>query len=178
MSGLRVQRAMRAAAVAASVLCAAFLVGSGGAAATKVGERAADFTLPDLDGKTVKLSSLKGTVVVLDFWASWCGPCKKELPALDALAKRYRDAGKAVVVLALNIDRERANAEKFLATAKIDDLRVLLDPQGKTASAYDLPTMPSSFVIDGRGLIRKVHAGYASGDEKKLAAEIDRLLKD
>src|SRR5262245_56053134 len=89
---------------------------AGGAAfgAAKVGERAADFTLPALDGSQVKLSDLKGSVVVLDFWASWCVPCKKELPALDALARRYAGEGKPVVIVAVNVDKERANAVSLL----------------------------------------------------------------
>ncbi len=153
-----------------------------GAAATpahaeaKIGDRAADFTLPALDGSKVKLSELKGSVVVVDFWASWCVPCNKELPALDALARRYAEAGKPVVVLAVNIDKERDNAEKLVAQARIATLLVLLDPAGAAAAAYDLPTMPTSYVIDAKGVVRSVHAGYSSGDERKLADDIDRLL--
>ena len=164
-------------------LCAALLVSlalvssSGPAHATKPGDRAPDFTLKTLDGQTVKLSSLRGKVVILDFWASWCVPCKKELPALDALAKRWADAGKPVQVLAVGVDKERAKAEKLLSGLKIDTLTVLLDPDGKTPSAYDVPTMPSSYVIDSKGLVKHVHSGYKSGDEKRIASEVEALLK-
>ena len=167
-----VRPSMRAALVVSVGL---LLFGSSAALATKVGDRAAEITLPDLDGNKVKLSDLKGSVVVLDFWASWCGPCKKELPALDAMAKGY--AGKPVVFIAVNIDKEKANATRFLTSAKISSLRILLDPEGKSASAYDLPSMPSSFVIDAKGLVRHAHAGFNSGDEKKIASEVDLLLK-
>lgn len=171
MSGPIVQARVR------SVVAAVLLLGfSSVAGATKVGDRAAEFTLADLDGKSLKLSSLRGSVVVLDFWASWCGPCKKELPALDALARRYQEAGKPVVFLAVTVDKERGNAQKFLSSAKVSSLRVLSDPDGKVASAYDLPTMPSSYVIDAKGLIHAAHAGFASGDEKKIAREVDELL--
>jgi thiol-disulfide isomerase/thioredoxin len=146
-------------------------------AAAKVGDRAADFTLPALDGSKVKLSDLKGSVVVIDFWASWCVPCKKELPALDALARRYADEKKPVVILAINIDKERANAEKLLASTKVGAVKILLDPDGKVAGAYDVPTMPSSFVIDAKGIVRNVHAGFVPGDEKKIAEEIEALAK-
>jgi thiol-disulfide isomerase/thioredoxin len=143
------------------------------AAAKKVGERAPDFTLRDLAGKPVRLSELRGSVVVVDFWASWCAPCKKELPALEVLQRRYREAGKKVVILTINIDKDRANAEKFLRSAKIKDLSVLLDKEGAVAGQYDLPTMPTSFVIDQKGIVRYVHAGYTGGDEKKVAQQID-----
>jgi peroxiredoxin len=154
------------------VACLALLVPAV-ALATKAGERAADFTLRDLAGKPVRLSELRGSVVLLDFWASWCVPCKKELPALAALQRRYQQAGKKVVILTVNIDKDRANAEKFLRSAKITGLRVLLDKEGAVAGQYDLPTMPTSFVIDKRGIVRYVHAGYRPGDERKVAAEID-----
>ncbi len=141
------------------------------------GDRAIDFTLKDLDGKTVKLSGLKGKVVVVDFWASWCVPCKKELPALDAMAAKYSKDKKDVVILTINIDKERKNAEKFLSSAKVKSLRVLLDPDGAVAEQYDLPTMPTSYVVDKKGIVKHVHEGYEAGDEKDLAAEIDALLK-
>jgi len=146
-------------------------------AGAKVGDRAKDFSLPTLDGGTVKLSDLKGNIVLVDFWASWCVPCKKELPALDALQRRYADQKRQIVILAINVDKERANAEKLLASVKIGALRVLLDPDGKVAGAYDVPTMPSSFIIDAKGLVRNVHAGFSSGDEKKFADEIDALSR-
>jgi thiol-disulfide isomerase/thioredoxin len=146
-------------------------------AGAKVGDRAAEFTLPGLDGTQVKLSDLKGNVVVIDFWASWCAPCRKELPALDTLARGYADAKKPVVILAVNVDKERGNAEKLLGSLRIGALRVLLDPEGKVPSAYDVPTMPTSIVVDAKGLVREVNAGFEPGDEKKIAAQIDGLLR-
>ena len=161
-----------------AIAAALFAASTTAFAAAKVGDRAADFTLPDLKGEKVSLSSLKGSVVVLDFWASWCVPCKKELPALDELARKYADAKKPVVIIAVGVDKERANAQRFLDGAKIGNVRVLLDPDGKTAAAYDLPTMTSSYVIDAKGLVRNAHSGFSSGDEKKIAAEVDALLKN
>jgi thiol-disulfide isomerase/thioredoxin len=143
----------------------------------KVGDRAANFSLPALDGGSVKLSDLKGKIVLVDFWASWCVPCRKELPALDALQKRYADAKKPVIILAVNVDKDRANAEKLLAAVKVAAIRILLDPDGKVAGAYDVPTMPSSFIIDEKGLVRNVHAGFSSGDERKFAEEIEALVR-
>jgi peroxiredoxin len=146
------------------------------AGATKVGDRAPDFSLPALAGGTVKLSSLRGSVVVLDFWASWCAPCKKELPALEKLAQKWGAAKQPVIVIAVGIDKDRAKAEKQVETMKLSSVKVLWDPDGKVPAAYDIPTMPSSFVISPTGLVKAVHAGYSGGDEKKLAAEVEALL--
>jgi thiol-disulfide isomerase/thioredoxin len=142
--------------------------------ATKPGDRAHDFDLPSLDGKSVKLSDLKGAVVVVDFWASWCAPCKKELPALDKLAAKY--PGK-VVVLAVNIDKDRKKAEGFLQQAKVKSVKILLDPAGKVAAAYDVPTMPSSFIVDDKGMVKYVQSGYKSGDEGTIETRLRELMK-
>ncbi len=162
---------------AALALVALVTIAGVAAAAGKAGNRAPDFSLSKRGGGTVKLSGLRGKVVLVDFWASWCKPCKKELPALDKLAKAYKDAGADVVIIAINIDTERANAEKFLKSASIKHLTVLYDPQSTTAESYAPPGMPTSYVIDKKGIVKTVHAGYVAGDEKKVKAEIDALLK-
>ena len=145
--------------------------------ARRGGERASDFTLPELSGRSWNLSSAAGKVVVLDFWATWCGPCKKELPVLAALARRYGAKGKDVLFVAISIDKDRERAAEFVNEAKLDSLIVLHDPEGAVAARYDLPTMPTSYVIDRQGVVRHVHAGFEAGDEDALAAEIDGLLK-
>ncbi len=147
------------------------------AAAGKAGNRAPDFSLAAMGGGTVKLSGLKGKVVLVDFWASWCKPCKKELPELDKLAKAYKDAGAEVVIVTINIDTKRENADKFLKSAKIQHLTVLFDPSSTSAEQYEPATMPTSYVIDKKGIIKTVHEGYNAGDEKKVKTEIDALLK-
>ncbi len=159
---------------AAAVCLAMFVFGASPAGATKPGDRAHDFSLPSLDGKSVTLSDLKGAVVIVDFWASWCGPCKKELPALDRLAAKY--SGK-VVVLAVNIDKDRKKADAFLSQAKVSSATVLLDPAGKVAAAYDVPTMPSSYVVDSHGIIKHVQAGFKSGDEETIEDKVRELMK-
>jgi thiol-disulfide isomerase/thioredoxin len=141
----------------------------------EVGKPAPAFELVDRAGKPVKLAELRGKVVVVDFWASWCKPCKKGLPALDALAAAYAARGAKVVFVAINIDGKRANADKLLAGIKT--LTVLFDPGSKTIEVYEPPTMPTTYVIDGGGVIRFVNPSYADGDEKKIAAQIDGLLK-
>jgi thiol-disulfide isomerase/thioredoxin len=165
---------MRAVAMCLAI-CVFAVLGASVVGATKLGDRAHDFSLPSLDGKSVKLSDLKGAVVIVDFWASWCGPCKKELPALDRIAAKY--SGK-VVVLAVNIDKERKKADAFLAQAKVSAATtILLDPEGKVAAAYDVPTMPSSYVVDSHGIIKHVQAGFKSGDEDALEDKVRELMK-
>lgn len=162
--------------IAVAALAAVLMLAAGTARATKPGDRASDFKLKDRAGKVVALRDLRGKIVVLDFWASWCGPCKKELPALDALAKEYAQTGSPVVVVAVNIDKDRAKADRTLKLLGLSSLTILFDPAGTSAGLYDLPSMPTSFVIDGKGIVRHVHAGYRPGDERGLRREIDALL--
>jgi len=172
MTRRRIVLSSLAACALTLVAFAAVAVASG-----KTGNRAPDFSLSAVGGGTVKLSGLRGKVVLIDFWASWCKPCKKELPELDKLAKAYKDAGADVTILAINIDTKRENADKFLKTAKIKNLVVLYDASSTSAEQYEPPTMPTSYLVDKKGIIKAVHEGYVAGDEKKYKAEIDALLK-
>ena len=139
------------------------------------GQKAPDFSLATLKGPTQSLAALRGKVVLVDFWAQWCEPCKKELPELDKLAKQY--AGKGVVILAVNIDKQRANAEKLVKQLGVS-LDVLLDPSGSVASSYDPPKMPSSFVIDKKGIVRFVNEGFdGAGDVEKFKHELEELSR-
>jgi len=140
------------------------------------GQRAPGFALTALDGNKVALSSFAGQVVVLDFWAQWCEPCKHELPELDRLQKDY--AGKGVHIVTVNIDKQRDNADKLVRLLGISSLKVLLDPAGSVAATYDLPKMPSSYVIDKKGIFRFVHEGFdGSGDVSRFKHELDELTK-
>ena len=150
------------------------LLMAGSATAAEVGKPAPGFSLAGKIGN-VDLAKRRGKVVILDFWASWCVPCKAELPALDALAKRYKAQGLPIEVIAVNIDEQRQSADAFLKDAKVGHVTVAYDPGGKVAEKYDLPTMPTSFVIGPDGVIREIHAGYREGDEKKLAARAESL---
>ena len=145
-------------------------------AAAKVskGQRAPGFTLPSLSGEKVSLSGFAGKVVVLDFWAQWCEPCKRELPELDKLAKSY--GAKNVAIITVNIDKQRDNADKLVRTLGLS-LPVLLDAAGAVAATYDLPKMPSSYVIDPKGVVRFVHEGYESGDIARFQKEIAELSR-
>jgi DsbE subfamily thiol:disulfide oxidoreductase len=141
-----------------------------------IGKPAPAFKLADLSGKEVSLTSLKGQVVFLNFWASWCAPCKVEFPRLNELSATYEKKG--VRVIAINLDHDLANARKFLEKDLKAPVRltVLLDPKSAVAESYDVEAMPSSFVIDGEGIVRYTHLGYQKGDEAKWSKEIDALL--
>ena len=143
-------------------------------AALKAGEKAPEIAQNDLDGKSFKLSSMRGKVVVVDFWASWCKPCRAELPALDRLYKTYRGQGLEIIGVSLDQDADAARA--FLRDRPVS-FRNLHDDGKKIADQYGLPAMPSSYLIDRSGTIRHVHAGFRAGDEEIFKREIEALLK-
>jgi thiol-disulfide isomerase/thioredoxin len=137
------------------------------------GQTAPEIALKDLSGKAIKLSQLKGKVVLVDFWASWCGPCRESLPFLDKLSKSYREQG--LVVLGVNIDNDAAAARKFLKDLPVS-FAVVNDAEKQVAKAYAPPTMPSSYLIDRQGKVHVVHAGFRRSDAAKIEAEIKNLL--
>ena len=139
-----------------------------------IAAKAPEFNLATLDGKRVSLAGHKGKIVVLDFWASWCGPCKVELPELERLKATYEARGVGFV--AINLDKQRENAAAMASRLKLT-LPIALDPDGEVADKYELPTMPSAFILDQTGTIRFVHAGFVAGDGEKIRKELDELLK-
>ncbi len=139
------------------------------------GKAAPDFELPSRSGGTVKLSQHRGKVVVVDFWAEWCAPCKKELPALDVLARKYKDQGLEIV--AVNIDKDKANAERFLQQNAITSVTIAFDPEGTVVGKWEPTTMPTSYILDKGQSIAFVHSGFNPGDEKAMEQEIQGLLR-
>jgi peroxiredoxin len=157
------------------IIAAALLTAGAAFAGVQKGQRAPEFSLPSLKGTTVTLGSMKGKVVLVDFWAQWCEPCKKELPQLDRLAREY--AAKGVVIVAVNIDKQRENAERMVKQLGVS-LPVLLDPAGSVAGSYDLPKMPTSFVIDKKGIVRFVNEGFdGPKDVDRFKQELDELTR-
>lgn len=147
---------------------------AGAAAAPREGFAAPDFTLTSLSGETVQLSALRGRVVFLNFWTSWCPPCKKEMPAIQQLSEQSPD----VAVLAVNVsDQDRLeDAQLFLASNGIT-LDVLLDSDGSVSRLYQVEALPTSFFIDKKGIIRKiVYGGPISS--ALLFAETSSLAKE
>jgi len=141
----------------------------GGAADPPV---APSFELPTRTG-TVALDALRTKVVLVDFWASWCGPCRQSFPWLSAMSARYGERG--LVVVAINLDKDRSLAETFLRELT-PSFTVAFDPAGKTAEAFDVQTMPSSFLVSRTGRLVYSHAGFDRKDtdtfEKHIQEEV------
>lgn len=145
------------------------------AAAVGQGALAPEIGLNDLSGKPLRMAELKGQVVVVDFWASWCAPCRQELPVLESLYRKYR--AKGLVVVGVGQDRERENLDKFLRASPLT-FRIVHDAEGQVADRYGPPKMPSSYLIDRKGLIRHVHAGFKASDKGALERELNALLAE
>jgi len=143
--------------------------------ATEVGQNAPQFTLPTLktDSPT-PLKQFAGKVVYLDFWASWCAPCKTSFPLLNKLHQKLKAQGFEVV--AVNLDEDKALGEKFLQEVPVD-FTVLRDASGEWADKFVVDSMPTSFIIDKNGVVQKIHHGFVSEDIAEIEAKVMELLK-
>jgi len=149
-------------------LCVPFLANAVG-----VNDAAPDFTLKSLQGTNLRLDEYRGQVVLINFWASWCGPCRQEMPLLDRLHKRYSDAGFAV--LGVNVEGTMGPAKETADRTGVT-FPVLVDENQKVSELYDLESMPSSIVVDRDGVVRYVHRGYKPGDEAKYMEVVKALI--
>ncbi len=137
--------------------------------------KAADFTLPSNQGKPLKLSDFRGDVVMLNFWASWCGPCRQEMPLLDDLQKRFKKIG--FTVLGVNIDEDVADAKGLLKEISVT-FPVVFDSKSKISEIYQLDSMPTTVMIDRKGNKRFLHRGYKPGFEVDYERQIRALLRE
>lgn len=119
-----------------------------------INARMIDFTLQTLDGRTLSLSDYAGRVVFLNFWATWCGPCEREIPALQAFARRELREPNGAVVLAVNLEEDADTVRAFLAAREITSLTVLMDSAGEVSDSYGVFNLPVTFVIDRDGIVR------------------------
>ncbi|MEQ1739851.1 MAG: TlpA disulfide reductase family protein [Methyloglobulus sp.] len=142
--------------------------------ATDVGQPAPQFTLPTLQAdQPTALKQYAGKVIYLDFWASWCAPCRTSFPLLNKLHEKLKAQGFEVV--AVNLDEDKANAEKFLKEFPVS-FTVLRDAKGEWADQFVVESMPTSFILDKQGVVQNIHHGFASDDIKELEEKITKLL--
>ncbi len=139
------------------------------------GRPAPDFALKSLGGENLRLSEFLGQVVVLNFWATWAGPSRQQMPELEKLHQTYRSAG--LVVLGVNVDEDGARAASFAHTLKIS-YPVLLDTRKQVAPAYDLQTLPTTVLIDRAGTVRYVYHKYEPGEEQDYVERMRALLDE
>jgi len=143
--------------------------------AVGVNDAAPDFTLKSLEGTNLRLEEYRGQVVLINFWASWCGPCREEMPHLARLYEKYRASG--FTVLAVNIDEDPAKAAR-LAQQLGMRFPVLLDTGKQVSRTYDLSAMPSTVLVDRDGRVRHVHRGYRDGYAETYDRQIRDLLRE
>lgn len=141
---------------------------------TEINKPAFDFTLKSNTGKNIRLAELRGQVVMINFWASWCGPCRQEMPLLDALYKRYSPAG--FTLLGVNVEPNPEDANKLLNEIPVT-FPILYDTTSKVSKTYGVDAMPSTVLVDCDGNARYLHKGYKPGDEKHYKKLIKKLLK-
>ncbi len=162
---------MRAALVLAALLACTPVVAveSGGVAPT--------VSLPRLGSANPPpaIASLRGRVVYVDFWASWCVPCRLSMPALDSLYRKHSAAG--LTVIGVNKDTSAEDAQKFLKRVPVG-FPLARDEQDAVAKAFDVKAMPSGYLIDRKGVVRKVHRGFTVETSRALEREIEELLKE
>jgi peroxiredoxin len=157
------------------VLCVALgVVASTASPALAPATAAPDFTLHVMDGPNLRLKEQRGRVVMVNFWATWCGPCRQEMPQLNRLYEKYRASG--FVLLGVNVDDDTKKAAEVAAKLGVT-FPVLLDTDKTVSKLYDLSTMPSTVIIDRDGKVRYVHRGYLTGYEENYEKQIRELLK-
>jgi thiol-disulfide isomerase/thioredoxin len=145
------------------------------AAGAEVGEPAPVVSLPSLTSNAaINLESLRGKVVYLDFWASWCPPCRVSFPILESIRQSLGPQG--FEVYAISVDEDKEDALAFLEDAPPVSYLLLHDPYGDTPKIYGVRGMPTGYLIDRKGVVRKIHEGFKKSDGEKLRAAVEQLL--
>jgi thiol-disulfide isomerase/thioredoxin len=156
-----------------SALLTAALAAPLAAHAVSTGKPAPEFSLPGTE-RTIRLADYRGKFVYLDFWASWCGPCRQSFPWMNAMQEKYGKDG--LVVVAVNVDIKRADADKFLAEQPAR-FTIAFDGTGATPKTYSIKAMPSSILIGPDGTVRFVHNGFREDQKDMMEARIREALR-
>jgi peroxiredoxin len=136
---------------------------------------APQFTLDSRAGSPVSLAQYKGQVVMLNFWASWCGPCRQEMPLLENIYKKYNKMG--FTLIGVNVEPDSKAADEWLKQTPVS-FPVLYDKESKVSAMYDVAGMPSTVIIDRKGNVRMLHRGYKPGDENEYLDSIRTLIRE
>jgi len=153
---------------AALAIAVPVLAGTAGAAAPQ-------FNLASREGKDVSLTQYHGQVVMINFWASWCGPCRQEMPLLESIYKKYNKLG--FTLLGVNVEPDSKAAEDWLKATPVS-FPILFDKDSKVSKLYDVAGMPSTVIIDRSGKVRVLHRGYKPGDENEYLDSIRTLVRE
>ncbi len=157
-----------AALTAALLLSVPALAGAPGAAAPQ-------FSLAARGGQNVSLAQYKGQVVMINFWASWCGPCRQEMPLLESIYKKYNKLG--FTMLGVNVEPDSNAANAWLKETPVS-FPILYDTESKVSKLYDVAGMPTSVIIDRAGKVRLIHRSYRPGDENEYLDSIRSLIRE
>jgi len=144
-------------------------------AADPTGSQAPPFSLGSKAGSTVSLAQYKGQVVMLNFWASWCGPCRQEMPLLESIYKKYNRLG--FTMIGVNVEPDSNAANEWLKQTPVS-FPILYDKDSKVSKMYDVAGMPSTVIIDRTGKVRVLHRGYKPGDENEYLDSIRTLVRE
>jgi thiol-disulfide isomerase/thioredoxin len=136
---------------------------------------AENFTLKSASGENIRLSEYRGQVVLINFWASWCGPCRQEMPHLDAIHKKYEPMG--FTVFGVNVEQDRKMADKILRDIPVS-FPILFDDSNLVSELYDVDAMPVTVLVDRNGDIRFMHRGYKPGYESEYEKQVRTLIKE
>lgn len=154
---------------------AAALLLTGGVVAGVMNTPAPDFTLKSQSGQNLKLSEHRGDVVLINFWASWCGPCRQEMPLLSELHDKYKALG--FTVLGVNVEKDSSDAKKMLKQNPVS-FPVLFDNNSVVSKQYDVVAMPSTVLVDRNGKMRYLHKGYKPGEEEIYLEMVRSLIRE
>jgi peroxiredoxin len=144
-------------------------------AVNPTGSPAPQFTLGSRAGQNVSLAQYKGQVVMLNFWASWCGPCRQEMPLLESIYKKYSRLG--FTMIGVNVEPDSNAANEWLKATPVS-FPILYDKDSKVSKMYDVAGMPSTVIIDRTGKVRVLHRGYKPGDENEYLDSIRTLVRE